>query len=52
MAEMEGAFIPIILNVGGRFVTNQLAKHYISNAGLVYGTYTWGKSQGNSNKGK
>ncbi|WP_435931739.1 hypothetical protein ACSF86_00275 [Moraxella bovoculi] len=52
MAEMEGAFIPIILNVGGRFITNQLAEHYISNAGLVYGTYTWGKSQGNSNKGK
>lgn len=52
MQETEGAVLPvgILLNVGGRFVTNQLAKHYISNAGLVYGTYTWGKSQGKQGK--
>ncbi|PNK59859.1 hypothetical protein [Psychrobacter sp. FDAARGOS_221] len=47
MEETEGAFIPIILNVGGRFVTSQLAKHYISNAALVYGTYSTGKSLSN-----
>ncbi|AKG06895.1 hypothetical protein AAX05_00305 [Moraxella bovoculi] len=52
MQETEGAVLPvgILLNVGGRFVTNQLAKHYISNAGLVYGTYTWGKGQGKQGK--
>ena len=52
MQETEGAFFPIgiALNIGGRFVTNQLVKHYISNASLAYGTYTWGKSQGKQGK--
>lgn len=52
MQETEGALFPIgiALNVGGRFVTNQLVKHYISNASLAYGTYTWGKSQGKQGK--
>ncbi|VEG13221.1 hypothetical protein [Moraxella cuniculi] len=48
MAETEGAWFPvaIALNVGGRFVANQLVKHYIGNASLAYGTYSWGKNQG------
>ena len=52
MQETEGALFPIgiALNVGGRFVTNQLVKHYISNASLAYGTYTWGKNQGKQGK--
>lgn len=52
MQETEGVLFPIgiALNVGGRFVTNQLVKHYISNASLAYGTYTWGKSQGKQGK--
>ncbi|UNU73335.1 hypothetical protein LU293_09775 [Moraxella nasovis] len=46
MKETEGAFVPIVLNLAGRFITSQVAKHHLTNVGLVYGTYTWGKSQG------
>lgn len=52
MQETQGAFSPIGvgLAIAGRFATNQLVKHYIGSAGIVYGTYSFGKAQ--SAKGK
>lgn len=43
MEATEGAWFPVALNLAGRVVTSPLAKHYMSNAGLVYGTYQAGK---------
>lgn len=43
LCHTEGAWFPVALNLAGRVVTSPLAKHYMSNAGLVYGTYQAGK---------
>ena len=44
MEATEGAWFPVALNLAGRVVTSQVAKHHMSNAGLVYGTYQTGKA--------